>query len=70
VSLPEVACIHRARREAVLENGETIPVVRFTGPDGEPTDDVDEAVSCVAGPDASGLWVCIDLTAFDKVTVQ
>jgi hypothetical protein len=40
---------------------EVLPVVQMIGPDGEETDDHDDAVVVVAGPDAEGLWVFIDL---------
>ena len=62
----EVTCIHRGRSEAILEDGQVLPVTQYCDSFGEECDGP-EAVSCVAGPDKDGLWVSIDLTAFDGV---
>jgi hypothetical protein len=66
----EVACVHRHRRIAVTEDGQELSVTVMLDRFGDETDEVDEAVSCVAGPDKDGLWLQIDLSAFDAVAVH
>ena len=66
----EVACVNRKLRVAIMEDGQELPVTNMFDGFGEETDDVDDAVSCVAGPDADGMWVSIDFTEMEKVAVQ
>lgn len=66
----EVSCVHRGKRIAVMEDGQVLPVTHLFDRFGDDTDDDNEAVACVAGPDSAGAWFSIDLTAFDGGPLQ
>ena len=66
----EVACISRSRMVAVTEDGQELPITNLFDQFGDDCADVDEAVSCVAGPDRDGLWLSIDFREFEAVPVQ
>lgn len=65
----EVAMINCKLFVAITEDGQELPVTNSFDADGDECD-LEDAVSCVAGPDKDGLWVSIDLTAFDDVVLQ
>jgi len=66
----EVACVHRSRRVAFTEDGQELPIIRLSDSFGDECDDIDDAVTCVAGPDRDGKWLCIDFRCFDKAPVH
>ena len=66
----EIACVNRALRVAVTEDGQELPVTNMFDGDGDETDDVDAAVTCVAGPDKDGLWLTIDFAEMESVVMQ
>lgn len=68
--MTEVSCVNCAKRIAIMEDGQVLPVTRLLDRFGDDTDDEDEAVACCAGPDRDGMLVSIDLTAFDEVPLQ
>lgn len=68
--MTEVSCVNRTKRIAIMEDGQVLPVTHLFDKFGEDTEDEDEAVACAAGPDSGGMWVSIDLTAFDEVPLQ
>jgi len=66
--MADVQAVNRARAQAVLSDGQTVPVGAWLDPDGEcaPPD----AVAAVAGPDDDGRWHAIDLTKFMRPPEQ
>lgn len=68
--MSEVSCVNCAERIAIMEDGQVLTVTHLFDKFGDDTEDEDEAVACVAGPDSGGMWVSIDLTAFDEVPLQ
>ncbi len=68
--MTEVACVHRQRREAVTEDGQVLPITNMIDRFGDDTDDVDDAVTCVAGPDRDGRWLTIVFDQFTSAAVQ
>lgn len=54
---------------AITEDGQELPVTHWFDIDGDDCEP-DDAVSVVAGPDRDGLWLAIDLSAFEGVTTQ
>lgn len=69
MSGPEVAMVSVSRAVAITEDGQELPITNAFDDDGDECD-LDEAVSCVAGPDKDGLWLAIDLMQFEGVTLQ
>lgn len=65
----DIAAINRAKRIAVLENGETIPITNFFEAGGDECDPSD-AVTCVAGPCSNGKWYSIDLREYERMALQ
>lgn len=47
--------------EAILTDGQILPVTTWIGREGEETEDPGLALCCVAGPDKKGRWWAIDL---------
>lgn len=68
--MKDIAMVNRQRRIAVMEDGQILPVTNLYDVDGEETEDVTCAVSCVVGPDAAGFWYSVDLTAFEQVRMH
>ncbi len=66
----EAACADRATRMVITEDGQTLPITNMFDADGDECDDVDDAVTCVAGSDKDGLWLSIDFSVMEKVTLQ
>ena len=66
----EAACADRATRMVITEDGQTLPITNMFDADGDECDDVDDAVTCVAGPDKDGLWLSIDFSVMEKVTLE
>ena len=66
----EVACVNCAERAAITEDGQSLPITNLFDSNGEECEDVDEAVTAVAGPDKNGLWICINFSVMEKVTLQ
>lgn len=66
----EVACVNRSERVAITEDGQSLPITNLFDSYGEECDNVDEAVTAVAGPDKNGMWLCIDFSVMEKVTLQ
>jgi hypothetical protein len=62
----DVSCINRAKRIAVLDDGQTLSIANFLDADGDETDDADSAVVGIA-PDSNGKWWSIDLSQFSEV---
>ncbi len=54
----------------ITEDGQTLPITNMFDADGDECDDVDDAVTCVAGSDKDGLWLSIDFSVMEKVTLQ
>lgn len=54
---------------AYTEDGQALPVTNWFDDDGEDCD-ADNAVTCVAGPDKDGLWLCIDFRLMEQVAIQ
>lgn len=67
--MTEVSCVSRCSLVVVMEDGQELPVVDAFDDNGDNCD-IDDAVVCVAGPDADGLWVTIDFREMKKVPVQ
>jgi len=67
--MTEVTMIHRARAIAITEDGQELPVTNALDDDGDDCD-LEDAVSCVAGPDRDGMWLTIDLRQFEGVQLQ
>lgn len=65
----EVEAIHRRRREALLSDGEVIPIASFHDHDGTKLGSHLGALYCVAGPDHEGKWWSISLLAFPERAV-
>lgn len=65
----KIEAINRAKRIAVLENGETIPITDWFEMDGYGCDPSD-AVTCVAGPCSNGKWYSIDLREYEGIILQ
>lgn len=65
----EVACINVKQRIAITEDGQELPITHCFDSDGDDCDS-DDAVTVVAGPDRDGLWLRIDMAAFDDVVMQ
>ena len=65
----EVACINMREGIAFTEDGQSLPVTHWLDSDGDDCDP-DDAVAVVAGPDRDGLWLRIDMSAFDDVVMQ
>ena len=65
----DIAAINRAKRIAVLESGETIPITNFFEAGGDECDPSD-AVTCVAGPCSNGKWYSIDLKQYERMILQ
>lgn len=58
-----VAAIHRGRRLFLSEDGDVYPITNLYDADGDETDDIDLAVSAVAGTE--GRWFALVLADFD-----
>lgn len=54
--MPGIVAICRARLEAVLDDGEIIPIVGLYDAWGMDANDPEQATAFVAGPDACGRW--------------
>lgn len=65
----EVACISMSRGAALTEDGQELPVTHCFDGDGDDCEP-DDAIAAVAGPDRDGLWLQINLSAFDDVVMQ
>lgn len=65
----DVSMLSRSLRLAIMDNGESIPVVQWVDGDGEDCGP-DDGVVCVAGPDAAGKWHTIDLTQLERTVLQ
>lgn len=66
----EVSCANRDLRVAITEDGQSLPVTHLFDADGEECDDIEQAVTCVAGPDRDGFWLTIDFREMEKVPLQ
>lgn len=52
----DVSAINLHERLALLDNGQTAPIVTLLDDDGDETDETAEAVVAVAGSDLHGWW--------------
>lgn len=57
-------------RLIILMDGEPIEIVRFMDIDGQDTDDLDEAIACVAGPDLDGNWYTMPIHDDVRTTIH
>jgi hypothetical protein len=65
----DVAMVHVGRAVALTEDGQELPITNAFDDDGDDCDLAD-AVTCVAGPDRDGMWLTINLTMLERVTLQ
>lgn len=70
MTIPEIATINLARRIAITEDGQQLPVTDMFDEFGDDCDDIEECVVCVAGPDSTGMWLTIDFRKMEKVAMQ
>lgn len=54
---PYIRAINKTARRALLSDGEIVPITFLSDLDGEQTDDLDLAVTFVAGSEACGWFV-------------
>lgn len=68
--MSEISCVNCALKIAITEDGQSLPITNLIDSNGDECDDVDEAVTCVAGPDKDGMWRVIDFREMEKVAMQ
>lgn len=66
---PYCDAINLASATAILDNGDTIPIVAWFDADGEDCEP-GEAIVCVAGPCSNGKWYTIEILQFDRATIH
>lgn len=55
--------------EVHLSDGQVLPITNFFDDDGDECG-ADDAVVCVAGPDADGYWLSVDLRLLERASVH
>ena len=54
---PYIEAINLAKKQAILSNGEYVPITTYVDIDGEETDDHEIAITFVCGSDLEGWFV-------------
>lgn len=61
--------LNRELECVIFDDGATQAITNMYDEWGEETDDINQAFRIIA-PDTDGLWHCIDMTFFDRMTWQ
>lgn len=64
----EVDAIHRGRGQAILSDGQWLPITHWLNADGDC--EAENATACVCGPDFDGNWYAVNLSSFTGPVVQ
>lgn len=64
----QIMNVNLRQRKAILTDGQLVEISKFLDHDGDETDDLEEAVAMVAGPDQCGKWYADSVDSFFPVS--